>query len=77
LTTDQIRLVFKSESSGATLEVTEDELGFKDLILDLPLHLPGCQSEKDWFMGVALPAFKTNWTRIFSRYDSSSRPDPQ
>jgi len=73
--TDQIRLVLGSEGSGKWLEVTEDEPGFDALVKNLPIHLPGCQAADDWFMSVAVPAFETKWTQIFSRDDCSDRSE--
>lgn len=75
LTTDQIRLVLGDQDLCKWLEVTEDEPGFNELITNLPNHLPGCQASEDWFTNVAVPAFETKWTQIFSRRDTDPQPE--
>jgi len=58
-----------SRHDGSGLEIDEDMTGWKEFIAALPSFLPTCRASEQWFMEVALPAFTTNATEIFSRQE--------
>jgi len=64
---DQIRLIVSNESLRVWIEMTEDEIGYEEMISQLPRHLMGFPSADDWWRPVALPPFKTNWTPLYRR----------
>ena len=69
---DQIRIVFRDDE--ASIELSEDMTGWKDLIRALPTYLPGCLHQEDWFQQVAFPPFATNPIAIFSRSQDEGNP---
>ena len=60
---DQIRLILGDERNW--VEVTEDDIGFKVLIRELPRRIPGFPSVDDWWDRVAQPPFETQWTELY------------
>ena len=64
-TVDCIRLLFVGRST--TLEISEDDANWKELIDALPALLPGCKAMSEWWLPVALPPFSANWTVIYAR----------
>jgi hypothetical protein len=65
-TVDQIRLVFTFDG-GSAIEITEDDEGYKELLLELPKRLYGFPTQQEWWEKVAQPPFATNWIRLFQR----------
>lgn len=66
---DMICLDFSDGESMIGLD--EDAQGWKELVEQLPKYLPGCESSEIWFHPVAIPAFKTNLRKIYSRTEST------
>lgn len=71
LTEDQIRLIIGSDVELTWMEVTEDDVGFNVLIVELARRLPGFPSVSEWWDTVAQPPFETQWTELYHR----STPD--
>ena len=67
VTVDQIRLVLGDDHQQSWMEVTEDDIGFKVLIVELARRLPDFPGVYDWWDKVASPAFETNWTQLYGR----------
>jgi hypothetical protein len=63
---DQIRLDVELEG-GTTAEITEDDEGYKELLLELPKRLDGFPLQEEWWGKVARPPFATNQTFLFQR----------
>jgi hypothetical protein len=72
-TVDQIRLILRNDVEMTWMEVTEDDVGFKVLIVELARRLPGFPNVYDWWDKVAQPPFETQWTALYRR----SAPNPQ
>ena len=66
-TVDQISIVVGNSDLKEWVEVTEDDDGYGELILQLPLYLSGCPTLDSWFQRVALPPFETQWTHIYQK----------
>jgi hypothetical protein len=49
------------------LEVSEDMIGWNELLDHFTEYLPGCRSKDTWYEEVMLPPFKENRTVIFRR----------
>jgi hypothetical protein len=64
---DQIRLVLGDGDHRIWMEVTEDDVGFDELIAELARRLPGCPTVSEWWEKVAFPAFETQWTEVYRR----------
>ena len=64
---DQIRILLGDEVQRKWIEVTEHDEGYRELIAELPHHLPGCLSEEEWWRDVAMPPFETQWTQLYHR----------
>lgn len=64
---DPIRVALWSEDLGVGVEVTEEDAGYRELIDELPMHLPGCLGRDEWFERVAFPAFAHNLTVLYRR----------
>jgi hypothetical protein len=52
---------------GTQVEINEEMEGWESLVEKLPEYLPGCQTFGQWFLTVAFPAFKPNFTVIYKR----------
>lgn len=50
-----------------TVEINEEMDGWESLVDKLPEYLPGCQKFEQWFLVVAFPAFRPNFTVIYQR----------
>ena len=66
-TVDQIRLVLGNDVELTWMEVTEDDVGFKVLIVELARRLPGFPNVYEWWDKVAQPPFETQWTELYRR----------
>ncbi len=64
---DRIRLVLGDEIQRRWIEISEDDGGYEQLVMELPRHLPGCLTADDWQGSVALPPFETQWTSLYRR----------
>jgi hypothetical protein len=53
--------------SSGELEINEDMAGWRELMRELPIYLPNCQSFDQWFRSVMNPPFALNRTTIFAR----------
>jgi hypothetical protein len=62
---DLVCLLF--EDATKRFEVSEENVEFPRLVNMLPSYLPGTLDKEEWCEKVYLPAFKTNWTTIYSR----------
>ena len=62
LTNRSLLFVLKDDK---TLEINEEMEGWTSLVEKLPEYLPGCQKLEEWFLPVAVPAFKPNVTEIY------------
>ncbi len=65
LTTDLICLRFSA--GDVSLEVNEEMSGWKELILEMAIHLPGVMTEDQIFAAVVKPPFATNLTVVYDR----------
>jgi len=72
-TVDQIRLILGNDVELTWMEVTEDDVGVKVLIVELARRLPGFPNVYDRWDKVAQPPFETQWTELYRR----SAPNPQ
>lgn len=63
---DQIRLNIEL-GGGLTTEITENDEGYNEFLLELPKRLDGFPTQEEWWEKVAQPPFATNWTRLFQR----------
>lgn len=70
VSTDQICLLIGDEESDRWIEVREDDTGYKALIEELPIRIPGFPSPSEWWQKVTLPPFKTQWTQLYRRHDA-------
>jgi len=66
-TVDQLRLILGNDLELTWMEVTEDDVGFKVLIVELARRLPGFPTVYDWWDNVAHPPFETQWTELYRR----------
>lgn len=66
-TVDQIRLILGDKVELSWMEVTEDDVGFKVLIVELARRLPGFPNVYDWWDKVAQPPFETQWTELYRK----------
>jgi hypothetical protein len=64
---DKIYIALADAADKIRVEISEDDTGYESLISELPKYLPGCLAHNDWFLRVAVPAFKTNWTELYRR----------
>lgn len=62
---DVICLGFRVSEDGTFWKVSEEVVGYKELIAVLPHRFPGIRT--DWFAEVALPAFALNRTTLWRR----------
>ena len=65
--TDQIRVILSDETKQMFWEITEDDVGYRELIQALPQYLPECKTLTDWWPRVAFPAFEPQWTQLYRR----------
>jgi len=65
-TYDLICLLFSSHI-GPEIELNEEMPNWQSLVDALPRFLPGCPAYQDWWHPIAVPAFATNETVIYSR----------
>jgi len=70
---DQVRLVLRNDHQESSIEVTEDDIGFNVLIVELACRLPNFPGVYDWWDAVAHPAFETNWTKLYDRVAGPDR----
>jgi hypothetical protein len=73
VTVDQIRLVLGDDNQQRWMEVSEDDVGFKVLIVEMARRLPGFPGVYDWWDKVVDPAFETNWTQLYRRVADPSQ----
>jgi hypothetical protein len=59
-------------NDNKAVEINEEMEGFDSLVNKLPEYLPGCQKFEQWFLVVAIPAFKENNTVIYQRDHTNS-----
>jgi hypothetical protein len=69
---DLICLLF--EDTTKCIEVSEEDVDFSKLVNMLPSYLPGSLDKAEWCEKVYFPAFKTNWTTIYSRTNTDIQP---
>ncbi|HEY1256406.1 MAG TPA: hypothetical protein VGF01_16640, partial [Terracidiphilus sp.] len=69
---DLICLLF--EDATKRFEVSEENVEFPKLVNMLPSYLPGALDKAEWCEIVYFPAFKTNWTTIYSRTNTDVQP---
>jgi hypothetical protein len=55
------------ETADFVYEINEDMVCWPAFVEKIATHLPGCLKAEDWYQSVMLPAFKTNWTVLYSR----------
>ena len=75
LTTDMVwlRIEYNSSGSTAALEIHEELPGFEDLMLRLEA-LP--DFDRTWRQKALLPAFRTEWTKIYDRDNGPGLSEP-
>jgi hypothetical protein len=66
-TVDEIRLILGDDVDLTWMEVTEDDVGFKVLIVELARRLPGFPNVYDWWDNVPQPPFETQWTELYRK----------
>jgi hypothetical protein len=76
-TADQIRLILGNDAEQTWMEVTEDDVGFKVLIVELARRLPGFPNVYDWWDKVVQPPFATQWTELYRRSAPNSHGSDQ
>ena len=64
-TTDDICLGFRVHADGTFWAVSEDFIGYKELLAELERRFSGIRTE--WFAEVAFPAFAPNRTTLWGR----------
>jgi hypothetical protein len=64
-TTDDICLGFRVHRDGTFWMVSEDFIGYQQLIAELERRFPGIRT--DWFAEVASPAFSPNRTTLWEQ----------
>ena len=74
-TMDQIRLIIGNDELKLWIEASEDDVGFGEVVSQLPHHLLGCPSIDNWLQTVALPPFETQWTTLYRREARSEGRD--
>ena len=62
-TVDDICLGFRVREDGTFWMVSEDFIGYKELVAELARRFPGIRT--DWFADVAFPAFAQNRTTLW------------
>ena len=62
-----ISLILGDDVELIWMEVTEDDVGFKVLIVELARRLQGFPKVDDWWDKVAQPPFETQWTELYRR----------
>ena len=67
LTIDQICLAIVCDDPEESIEVSEDDDGYKHLIEELPKRPTEFPAPEEWWQKIALPPFETQWTRLYSR----------
>ena len=75
VTMDQIRLIIGNDELKLWIEASEDDVGFGEVVSQLPHHLLGCPSIDNWLQTVALPPFETQWTTLYRREARSEGRD--
>jgi hypothetical protein len=65
LTMDMICLGFRVKDDGTFRVVSEEDLGYKEFLAELPRRFSGLRT--DWFETVAYPAFATNRTTLWGQ----------
>lgn len=60
---DLICIGFRIDDEGVYFEIDEEMQGFKELEIFLPTRFKGI--DKNWFTGVAFPAFETNLVSLW------------
>jgi hypothetical protein len=63
---DLICLAFRT-NNGDSVELNEQMNGWKSLIDNLLIYIPGCRKSEEWFIDVAFPAFELNLIKIYQR----------
>ena len=67
VTVDQISLILGDDNQQTWMEVTEDDAGFKVLVVELARRIPGWPGVYDWWEKVTYPPFETQWTQLYRR----------
>ena len=70
-TTDDICLGFRVREDGTFWMVSEDFIGYREMIAELERRFPGIRT--DWFAEVAFPAFVPNRTTLWGQTWMGSR----
>ncbi|MGA3045855.1 MAG: hypothetical protein ABSD67_04490 [Terracidiphilus sp.] len=60
------------ETADFVYEINEEMVCWAAFVGEIATHLPGCLKAEDWYQAVTLPAFKTNWTVLYSREVASN-----
>lgn len=55
------------ETAEFVYEINEEMVSWPAFVKEIATHLPGCLKAEEWYQSVMLPAFKTNWTVLYSR----------
>jgi hypothetical protein len=55
------------ETAEFAYEINEEMTCWPAFVAEISTHLPGCLKAEEWYLAVMLPAFKTNWTVLYSR----------
>ena len=64
---DQIRLVIEGADGNRRIEITEDDEGYKRLIEQMPIRIPGFPVGGESWEKAALAPFELRWTQIYTR----------
>jgi hypothetical protein len=70
---DQFRLIPGDEIQRTWIEVTANDNGNEQLVVELAHHLPSCPTEAKWWQSVALPPFETQWKKLDGRTAETDR----
>lgn len=60
------------ETANCVYEINEQMVSWSAFIEEIASYLPGCLRAEEWYEAVMLPAFKTNWTVLYSREVASN-----
>lgn len=66
ITVDEVRLRFESDA-GVSIELSESEPGWSELLLALPQRLPGFPPGERWLHEIVQPPFATNEMKLYER----------
>ena len=66
-TVDLIRVAVSDKSGRMSIDASEEDAGYRELIGALPQYLPGCKAPEEWCLLVAFPAFAMQLTVLYRR----------